>query len=403
MDPRRLLILGIVAVISAIIGFAAWWQKPVPPPAPSAVTPPLSSDVAPGTPAAASQAQKAAPPPSFDIARVEPDGTAVIAGRAAPGSDVELLANGGVVDHTKANEVGEFVLSPPPFAPGNYELTLRSGGLTSLKSITVSVPFPGKGGGDLLVVAGEPGKPSEVVAAGPATPAPRAPVAAAADLGAPPQQPSSSTSDTLQIAAVETEGGRLFVQGTGPQGVWVIIYLNNQAIADAVVGADKKWSLTVEHGLDPGSYAVRVDQVEQGGKVIARAEVPFSSGASKPPAATSESAPQVAATEKAAEGLNRTGSPAPAPSSAGEADNTGTSLQGVPEQSTAIVEPNAANAVVKALDTLKVQRGDNLWRISRRTYGRGIRYSTIYQANTGQIRNPNRIYPGQIFVMPPKS
>ena len=30
----------------------------------------------------------------------------------------------------------------------------------------------------------------------------------------------------------------------------------------------------------------------------------------------------------------------------------------------------------------------------------GTRYATIYKANKQQIRNPNLIYPGQVFVMP---
>ncbi len=47
-----------------------------------------------------------------------------------------------------------------------------------------------------------------------------------------------------------------------------------------------------------------------------------------------------------------------------------------------------------------VQPGNSLWRIARRTYGEGIRYSVIYQANQGQIRDPDLIYPGQIFVVP---
>ena len=47
-----------------------------------------------------------------------------------------------------------------------------------------------------------------------------------------------------------------------------------------------------------------------------------------------------------------------------------------------------------------IRRGDNLWRISRRNYGRGIRYHAIFAANRDQIRNPNRIYPGQVFVVP---
>lgn len=47
-----------------------------------------------------------------------------------------------------------------------------------------------------------------------------------------------------------------------------------------------------------------------------------------------------------------------------------------------------------------IRGGDNLWTIARRVYGEGVRYTTIYQANTGQIRDPDRIYPGQVFDLP---
>ncbi|MFN6953134.1 MAG: LysM peptidoglycan-binding domain-containing protein [Albidovulum sp.] len=52
------------------------------------------------------------------------------------------------------------------------------------------------------------------------------------------------------------------------------------------------------------------------------------------------------------------------------------------------------------IDTRVVVRGDNLWQISRTTYGQGIRYTVIYKANRDQIRDPDLIYPGQIFVLP---
>ncbi|WP_128560830.1 LysM peptidoglycan-binding domain-containing protein, partial [Methylobacterium crusticola] len=55
---------------------------------------------------------------------------------------------------------------------------------------------------------------------------------------------------------------------------------------------------------------------------------------------------------------------------------------------------------VAAISTAKVTRGDNLWSISRKAYGKGYRYTVIFDANQGQIRNPNRIYPGQVFVLP---
>jgi nucleoid-associated protein YgaU len=47
-----------------------------------------------------------------------------------------------------------------------------------------------------------------------------------------------------------------------------------------------------------------------------------------------------------------------------------------------------------------IRRGDNLWTIARRVYGEGIKFTTIYEANTGQIRDPDRIYPGQVFELP---
>jgi nucleoid-associated protein YgaU len=60
----------------------------------------------------------------------------------------------------------------------------------------------------------------------------------------------------------------------------------------------------------------------------------------------------------------------------------------------------SGTVVVPNITTAIVSRGDNLWRISQRTYGEGYRYTVIYGANQEQIRNPNLIYPGQVFVLP---
>ncbi|UVC11827.1 LysM peptidoglycan-binding domain-containing protein [Rhizobium sp. TH2] len=49
-----------------------------------------------------------------------------------------------------------------------------------------------------------------------------------------------------------------------------------------------------------------------------------------------------------------------------------------------------------------IRRGDTLWQISRRVYGKGVRYTTIYVANQAQITDPDRIMPGQVFSMPGK-
>jgi nucleoid-associated protein YgaU len=60
----------------------------------------------------------------------------------------------------------------------------------------------------------------------------------------------------------------------------------------------------------------------------------------------------------------------------------------------------SGTVVIPNINTAIVSRGDNLWRISHRTYGKGMRYTVIYGANLEQIRNPNLIYPGQVFVLP---
>ncbi|MFK4511435.1 LysM peptidoglycan-binding domain-containing protein [Bradyrhizobium daqingense] len=75
---------------------------------------------------------KPAPPvadagPRFDVARIDDHGeAAVIAGRAAPGSKVELLRDGKPLDSVVADASGQFVMTPPQLPAGSYELTLRA-------------------------------------------------------------------------------------------------------------------------------------------------------------------------------------------------------------------------------------------------------------------------------------
>ena len=128
--------------------------------------------------------------------------------------------------------------------------------------------------------------------------------------------------------------------------------------------------------MKAGAYKVRADALDDKGNVVARAEVPFDYPAdvavNTPPAAPPTPTP---ATPPAAV-------PVPEPVKTAQAVAT-------------------ADAVVKQLDTALVSHGDSLWRISRKVYGRGIRYTQIYEANTKQIRNPKLIYPGQVLVLPP--
>ena len=59
-----------------------------------------------------------------------------------------------------------------------------------------------------------------------------------------------------------------------------------------------------------------------------------------------------------------------------------------------VAEPAAAPTQVI------IQPGNNLWKLSRQIYGKGVMYTVIYEANKDQIRRPELIYPGQIFLTP---
>ena len=79
---------------------------------------------------------------------------------------------------------------------------------------------------------------------------------------------------------------------------------------------------------------------------------------------------------------------------------------GEPEPEPAAEEPAAeAPAEADASDaaegrTYTVQSGDNLWKISQEMYGNGSKYMKIFEANTPMLENPDRIFPGQVIVIP---
>ncbi len=293
--------------------------------------------------------------PSFDVVRVEPNGDAVIAGRATPGATVELLRNGEPHDHVVADQSGQFAMVPPQLPPGNYDLTLRvkrPDGTEATSKQSVTVALEPRSNDQPMVALMTPDKPTVVLSQ------PAAPAAA----------------DTVAVEAVDVEpNGKLHVSGRARPGAAVRLYLNDSFVASLTAGADGRVAVTVNQGVAPGSYRVRLDQVDaSSGKVIARAEVPFD-------------APDTMHTASV-----------PAPTAASGATESGAAQM-------ATARPAAGSpstVVVPKISTVTVSRGDSLWRISHRALGAGTRYAVIYKANQKQIRNPNLIYPGQVFVLP---
>jgi nucleoid-associated protein YgaU len=286
----------------------------------------------------------------------------------------------------------------------------------------------------------------------PATPAPATSPLPAGAGGEAPAAAASAPAPRVVVAAVAVEnGGHLVATGAAPPDTLLRLYLNGSFLADVTTGSDGRWSLTVEHGMKGGAYAIRADEIDRAkGSVIARAEVPFNfpelaaeqAAAAKPPAPVlaappapaaasprppaAPSQPEQAAAETPAPSRPEAAAPAPtaeasrsepassatptaAPSAAASAESPASNSASAPavpanepSQASAgvVASTDAANAIVHSVDTTKVVRGDNLWNISSHFYGNGLRYKQIYAANASQIRDPWLIYPGQIFVLP---
>lgn len=432
-----------------------------------------------GAPAAPGKSAPAAAPepgdgpaPTFDIIRVEPTGEAVIAGRAAPNTTVEMLRDGQPFARALVDPSGQFALVPPALPTGSSEITLRVTGADgqarpSRESVVVVVAA-GRGAKPLIALTA-PGKPTVVLsqpdpvaAAAPAAGNPAdAPASAkgAAKLAAkvateapparrPGQPPAARrqaaapeaegpATDPVKIVSVDAEeGGRLYVTSWAPPGATVRLYLNDAPIAPGSAGPDGRVAFTIGRGVVPGDYRIRVDQVDPvTGTVKTRSEVSFvvpaalarpgapaKPVAAAPPSVTAPAVPPgvplaVLAPPPAeparspprrqAVSMAPASFPPPAESPPRDPPVLGATAGGAIEAGGAarMAERPARSEGTRAvfvpeISTARITRGDSLWQISRRAYGRGMRYTVIFDANQPQIRNPALIYPGQVFVLP---
>ncbi|MGF7162322.1 hypothetical protein FHS85_003976 [Rhodoligotrophos appendicifer] len=486
----------------------------------TAPTPGGSDASTPGTDTPEPLAGAAEEKPSFDIVRVEEDGTAVIAGRAKPKATVTVMLDSTTLSETEANERGEWVVViDKPIPPGDHDLSVVSkepGQKAVVSDQTVALALAPPGEERPLIVATEPDKPSKVIQA----PEPMAQTAAE----------TTAAEKPLQLETVDySDRGQMIFSGTAPAGSRVRLYIDNKHVADAVTQADGRWVLENEGTIASGKHHLRVDQLLPNGRVEKRVELPFEradeemvaqllkqrAAAQAPagaPAAQPESKTvaeaQIGATQSDAAGASgksaerlpatgggaateengsgagvvgeaknsRSGAPAamvetPAQTGSGVAGSSQNvappASSGVTGQKTATAPsavtgqgPATAPSIVtgqgpstapgnvtnqgsataqsgsapapkitglapsspqtatapsgaqtatgelppatpaQARGQVIIQPGNNLWRIARVVYGKGVQYSVIYQANQMQIRNPDLIYPGQIFNTP---
>ncbi len=364
---------------------------PEPAPAP-AVEPPKVEEPAKVEVAPAEPIEKAKVIPSFDTVRVEPTGDAVIAGQAEPGAEVTVKLNGQTVGTAVANADGAFVVipgKPLPTGAGALSIEAKSNEVVVASVETVAVDVKGSPESTPLVAVLNPDAPTKVI---------QAPAA---------QTPALPASATVNLDTVDyDQAGNIVFSGRGPAGSKVQIYVDNQAYGLAEIGGEGTWTLAGLAPLTVGPHALRADEIGGDGAVKSRIEMPFyreepSKVASAPvtaeapkPAevAQAEEAPAAPAAAPAAPALTAT--PEVVAPAAATAEPPAEQPAGEAAQAPAAVEtPEAPTQIV-------IQPGNNLWKLSRQIYGKGRLYTVIYEANKDQIRKPDLIYPGQVFITP---
>ncbi|MFU8864198.1 MAG: LysM peptidoglycan-binding domain-containing protein [Rhodobacterales bacterium] len=339
-----------------------------------------------GTDQAAAEATQTTPVPSFDTVRLAPDGEALVAGRARAGSTVEILLDGEPVGTAIAGGDGAFVAFltlPASDAPRVLTLATSDSGEAQLSAQQVIIAPVAQPESELAVSTAAPDAPPvpdsapagtvEISAAATSTPA----LLLSDGDGIrvlQPATPSDPAAGGLGVALdviSYTNDGDVLLQGRGTAGGTVLIYLDNAPLSKAEINADRIWSIGLP-AIAAGVYTLRLDEVDATGKVLSRIETPFKR----------EDRAEVAAIAAAGAVSAQVTSAATEGSAADQGDS------------------QQADAGDAAIRVVTVQPGNTLWAIARENYGEGILFVRLFEANRDRIRNPDLIYPGQIFEIP---
>jgi LysM domain len=304
---------------------------------PESTTPPAAPMVASGE-----RGRPASEPlrPTFDIVRVNRDGDAVIAGQAAPHAVVTVRDGQRVVGEVTADPRGEWVLLPAVAQPpGDRELSLTARLVTGevVESETVVV---------LSVPERDArGRDGALVVAMPRDRAGPSRILQSRDGGdaGPLPDPASAAIAAegrlrLSVDTIDYDSqGKVALRGHATPGATIEIDAGERRVGTAKADRRGNWVLSSADELPAGQHNLTVRERLADGRPGARLAMPFYRAESKD----------------------------------------------VPEGAMIVVQP-----------------GNSLWRIARRSYGAGVHFTEIYEANRAQIRDPDLIYPGQVITLP---
>jgi nucleoid-associated protein YgaU len=364
-------------------------------------------------------------PPSFDVVRIEPDGSALIAGKAPPDAQVSLNLDGVQETRVQADSAGNFVaqltFAPNPAPRMLSLLATLDDGSTLAGNETVAVA-------PIVAVVPE-AAPEE---------APKPPATllvteeGAQVLGAPEPVVAGEPVEVVLDAISYAPDGAVRLAGRGQAGASLRVYLDNAAVMDTAVPEDGAWAVTLPETA-PGIYTLRLDQLGEDGAVTSRFETPFkretlealalATGVTPPaePEPAPEPAPLPEPIPEPTPAPEQALEPEPAPQTTPEPEPAPAPIEPALAPESPVVEaapepilppapepepvlepePNVVAATAPPPPvTITVQPGFTLWGIANEMMGEGTMYVQVFEANKDKIVDPDLIYPGQVFTLP---
>lgn len=165
-------------------------------------------------------------------------------------------------------------------------------------------------------------------------------------------QPGGAGPEVLESIALDSISydpeGEITLAGRAVGTGYVRVYIDNSPIKTLKIEADGRWRTPLPD-VDTGVYVLRIDEVDADGTVLSRLETPFK--------------------------------------------------REEPALLAALGAETAPESGIR-LSLVTVQKGNTLWGIASRTYGEGILYVRVFEANKDRIKDPDLIYPGQVFTIP---
>ncbi len=332
--------------------------------------------------------------PQFDTFRVERDGSMVIAGRAAPGQVVDIILSDSVLERVTADSSGSFVALPvagPSDQPRRLSLVADPDGAaisseTSYMVAPIAAPqvaavaepaitetdgltAPATEAAPTALLPDEPTVTADATLAPPTAPSlpstevpiitpaqePATPTVLQADatgirvIQTAPQLATPQANDNVALDAITYDPqGEVQLSGRATGEGSVQVYLDNEPLTTSPITDQGDFRIDLPD-VDTGVYTLRIDEVDVEGDVVSRIETPFKR----------EEAEDVAAV---------------------------------------LAEETSRDGFEVAVKT--VQPGATLWAIAEENLGNGIFYVEVFEANADLIRDPDLIYPGQIFRIP---